>query len=433
MALRIEVTSEHGHSAIHECEGSRVLLGRSTRCDIRFSGDDIAEVVSWEHAELEVGDRLILRDLKSTNQTFVNELATTEQVLQVGDRISLGKSGPSLRILDFRPPEAKPVRSPGPLGFSQQPHRDRPVVVDAATSPLNLAGSPAKGVMVPADDRLAPKRGETRELAMKAFEQSQRSWATSVSIIILVSVGLITLIAFSILRARNTKSLGSGVYERLLSSTALVSAHDDTSVSQGSAVLVDARRRLLVTNFHVVGAITDVEVYVPLYDAQGQPLTNLSDYETDFLNRIGIKGKVVVIDVSRDLAVIELEALWDGAREVRLARRLPRAGDTVHSIGNPIGAAQGLWIYTSGRVRQVKQFENVDPQFGLYSANSILTDSAINHGDSGGPLVNDAGELVGVTVLTNPATGVSAFSAVDEVEQILQAANRKLKRSAIND
>lgn len=86
------------------------VIGRETSSHIRLN-DDMA---SRRHAELMLRDgRLILRDLLSTNGTFVNDDLISETEISAGDRIRIGRS--LLEVCEtrtqVRPAEAKPPTS----------------------------------------------------------------------------------------------------------------------------------------------------------------------------------------------------------------------------------------------------------------------------------------------------------------------------------
>ncbi len=65
------------------------VLGRSRSCDLRLPSGD----ASRRHAEIVPGeDGFLLRDLASTNGTFVNGARVSEHRLRPGDRIQIGSS-----------------------------------------------------------------------------------------------------------------------------------------------------------------------------------------------------------------------------------------------------------------------------------------------------------------------------------------------------
>jgi hypothetical protein len=70
-----------------ELEAGRLLLGRSSVCQLRFADD----TVSRRHAELRLEDGCwILRDLGSSNGTWVNGRRVVEAEVVAGDELSLG-------------------------------------------------------------------------------------------------------------------------------------------------------------------------------------------------------------------------------------------------------------------------------------------------------------------------------------------------------
>jgi hypothetical protein len=65
----------------------RVLMGRSSACQLVFADD----TVSRRHAELRIEDgRWMLRDLGSSNGTYVNGRLVRESEVTAGDEITLG-------------------------------------------------------------------------------------------------------------------------------------------------------------------------------------------------------------------------------------------------------------------------------------------------------------------------------------------------------
>jgi len=70
-----------------ELDKDRVIIGREDTCDLVVPSIG----VSGQHARIEkTAEGYVLRDLKSTNGTFVNGMAITQQMLGHGDTITLG-------------------------------------------------------------------------------------------------------------------------------------------------------------------------------------------------------------------------------------------------------------------------------------------------------------------------------------------------------
>src|SRR5437763_973225 len=77
-----------------------VTLGRNPENSVCFTGAD-GTLVSGKHAVIEKrGEVLVLRDLGSTNGTYVNGKQIAEHALNIDEVVSLGVSGPKLRLID---------------------------------------------------------------------------------------------------------------------------------------------------------------------------------------------------------------------------------------------------------------------------------------------------------------------------------------------
>ncbi len=204
-------------------------------------------------------------------------------------------------------------------------------------------------------------------------------------------------------------------------------------VRTGSGSLVDKANRLVLTNFHVVEGSSHLLVLFPAWK-DGKLLTEREAYMNHVKNKSShaISGKVVALEESKDLALIQLERVPSGFEALPMSRATVGAGQNVHSVGSP-GTSPALWSYTPGTVRGVTSgFKwQAGPQGELHChADVVVTTSPTNPGDSGGPLVNDRGELVGVTHGFHPeANSMSIFIEVNEarkfIEKHLQSKNIK--------
>lgn len=68
-------------------------VGRGTDCDIRIEDPG----VSRHHADILIGDHVVVRDLGSTNGTYVNGTLIAEQALRPGDVITVGSTSLTFR------------------------------------------------------------------------------------------------------------------------------------------------------------------------------------------------------------------------------------------------------------------------------------------------------------------------------------------------
>ena len=156
---------------------------------------------------------------------------------------------------------------------------------------------------------------------------------------------------------------------------------------------------------------------------QGSLITNPKWY-FDNKEKHANPGKVVVRAKDRDLALIKLSRLPQGAKEMPLALQSPKPGETLHAVGNSGIATGALWRYSKGEVRQVfvSKFTCGSPPFEV-NARIVETQIPVNQGDSGGPVINNKGELAAVTQSYPSDTKqrlVSTMIDISEVRALLK-------------
>lgn len=206
------------------------------------------------------------------------------------------------------------------------------------------------------------------------------------------------------------------VYQEALRSTTWVLSKNSEGTSSGTGVLVDAQQKLVVTNFHVVGDSRAAVIFFPDVE-DGQPKVTRQHY-LDNVKKLGVRGRVIAVDRKRDLALIQLDRIPDGAKAIELAPASIGPGEQVESVGNP-GSTDALWVYTSGTVRSVyqKQFRT---GAGEHNFKVVETQAPINSGDSGGPVLNSKGQLVAVAQAIAPnARLVSYCIDISEVKTFM--------------
>ena len=209
---------------------------------------------------------------------------------------------------------------------------------------------------------------------------------------------LAALVATTLLAHSTTVQADVEIYKNTLHSTVWVLAKNTEGTSSGTGVLVDKDRKLVVTNFHVVGDARAAVIFFPeLKD--DQPIVSRNHYLTN-VKRLGVRGRVVAVDRKRDLALVQLQKLPAHAQALPLATQSIGPGEDVQSIGNP-GSTEALWVYTSGTVRAVYQ-KKFRTGAGEHDFKVVETQSPINSGDSGGPVVNSEGQLVAISQAISP-------------------------------
>lgn len=235
---------------------------------------------------------------------------------------------------------------------------------------------------------------------------------------------------------------GEDIVERMLRSTCfLIVEHTDKvrngrmpyARGSGSLIINNGRRKVILTNYHVVGKnYEDVCVMFPVRKPGGELVAEPQFYIDNRKNpQYAVLGKVLDRWPEKDLALIELKTadsmrspdLPARLRAIPIAEKSPKQASTVHTLGNP--AASGLWSYTKGEVRTVfeteRPFQLPDGELLTVRSRVIDTNNLLSGGDSGGPLVNDRFEQVGVvqSVATN-GQGIASAIAVEEIWSFLK-------------
>ena len=157
---------------------------------------------------------------------------------------------------------------------------------------------------------------------------------------------------------------------------------------QGSGVVIDAARGLVLTNAHVVDAVDLVEVTL----ADGRQLD----------------GQVVGADPVTDLALLKLEGQRQLAAAALGDSEALEVGDWAIALGSPYGLERTVTLgIVSSLHRDINSLGFSDKRLDL-----IQTDAAINPGNSGGPLVNSAGEVIGINTLVRSGPGAGLGFAI---------------------
>lgn len=147
--------------------------------------------------------------------------------------------------------------------------------------------------------------------------------------------------------------------------------------SLGSGVIVDAKRGLVLTNYHVIANALQITV-------------TLSDGRQ-------LEAELIGTDPQTDVAVVKIPA--ENIVDIKIADSDElRVGDFVVAIGEPFGLGQTV---TSGIVSALSRSGLGIEEY----ENFIQTDAAINPGNSGGALVNLRGELVGINTAIFSSSG----------------------------
>ncbi len=152
----------------------------------------------------------------------------------------------------------------------------------------------------------------------------------------------------------------------------------------GTGVLIDPRG-YVITNFHVVEGVSNIQVTLP----------DQRTFDADLVAR----------DAKTDIALIKIAARDEfptieigDSSDLMLAER-------VIAIGNAYGYENSVSVGVISELHRTVQVSDDQVYYDL-----IQTDAAINPGNSGGPLLNIHGEMIGLNVAVRVGAQGIAFA-----------------------
>ncbi|MDE0555983.1 MAG: serine protease [Candidatus Poribacteria bacterium] len=226
------------------------------------------------------------------------------------------------------------------------------------------------------------------------------------------------------------------IYDQAIDSVVWIHAGEFT----GSGVLIDRKRKLIVTNQHVIESTIWVDVFFP-YKQNGSVNKRINFYERNKAllqrERYLTKGKVIKQNVINDLAIVQLVQMPTTAREIKhdFSKNVEDSmsqGDIVHILGNP---GERLWNYTQGTFKQAWT--------DCLPGDCLEIEGDAEAGNSGGPVLNGRGMLIGIltagtdetvtiaapmrnikTLLNTVPVNLSPISAPTYPKQVFKIINR---------
>ncbi|HYX47769.1 MAG TPA: trypsin-like peptidase domain-containing protein [Sphingomicrobium sp.] len=178
------------------------------------------------------------------------------------------------------------------------------------------------------------------------------------------------------------------------------------AMAAGSGVIVDGKKGLVITNFHVVQNAQEVQV--GLKDGRKLP------------------ADPVALNPDLDIAVLKIDAKNLPTLDLGDSSKLA-VGDYVLAIGNPFNLGQTV---TSGIISALNR-----PLGRGDSRQFIQTDAPINPGNSGGPLIDLHGRVIGInSALFSPSqseagagnVGIGFAIPSNDVKKMLAEAERRV-------
>ena len=203
---------------------------------------------------------------------------------------------------------------------------------------------------------------------------------------------------------RNLRDLpGPQIYDQAMPSLVWIATIQGNWGSKGSGVLIDRKRRLVVTNEHVIRDAEWVYVFFPYEGQNGLEIKEafyVDNWEWLERNGYATEARVIRQNVRNDLAIIQLRRLPPTAREIKhdFSRNVEdsmKKDDTVHVLGNP-----GIQLWDWDRGIFVSAWRNCLPSGGT----CLEMEAGVRGGNSGGPVLNGRGTLIGIVSAGNKKT-----------------------------
>ena len=194
-----------------------------------------------------------------------------------------------------------------------------------------------------------------------------------------------------ILRSKPDQDVLVEIYEKSNPGVVAIQVLTDSGNGLGSGFVIDKDGHI-ITNFHVIEGVTELEV--------------------DFPSGFKTRGEVIGIDTDSDLAVIEVEAPPEELFPLPLGDSSEiKVGQTVVAIGSPFRFNGTMTTGIISSLGRTLESIHEAPGGNFFTAGDIIqTDAAINPGNSGGPLLNVKGEVIGV----NRAIRTFNFTSQDD-------------------
>ena len=360
--LRLAVTAGVGAGRLLDLGEGRFLIGRDASCDLTL--DD--SKVSGEHAEiLRSGDSFVLRDLGSTNGTYVNGGRVREPVaLEGGEQLRVGRT--QLQMV--------------PAG----------------------AGFPEPALSGRASSQSAILRVQTK------LQRQQRLVLIVAGVAVAVAIAAVVAVASGAFSGDDGSGQLSADDVRELQRAVVqvdMIGEDGESIGFGSGTIIDPKGRIL-TNAHVgkPDAPGLALIYGPSEDAPPAYLL-IKVFQSDDRPVVPMyRAKVVAYDGYVDAAVLQITSDEDGkpidAAELDLPS-VPLGDSDALSTGDPItvigfpgiaGGSEGQSNSFPGSVSGFLEDERIKETRRGY----IRTDADVFPGNSGGLAADGEGRLVGI-------------------------------------
>jgi tetratricopeptide (TPR) repeat protein len=233
-------------------------------------------------------------------------------------------------------------------------------------------------------------------------------------------LGLVQVVFVGCARESAPDSVDAG---ELVAATALVL----NDWHPGIGFLIDKEEKLLLTTNRTVGRREEIAITFPII-TDGKALVRKSAWLAR-LDRT-VKGKIIIADPERDLAVLRLESVAADVPALKLAKGGPKQSDAVQFLGaGAKGMAGALATSTIQRIesREVPLGDNKQAKNQMIALEAV---GELAKEVAGGALLNENAEVVGVVTSDPAQTGALLCTDLSEVRPVVAAAYRSIAMQA---
>ena len=397
----VTIGSGEGEGLSVRVEGERFLICSGEECQLMVRGEGVEPL----HAYFEVHDdgRVELHDLGTESGTFVDgERVEHATPIHGGEKIRIGHTLLRPSVAD---PEEEARRLHEAEGEEEEPAPAVRVHTEGRT--VEVVPAPDEdGDGIPDDP--ATVRVTTEGEAVEVVPAGVLRRMTRRALIAAGAALAIAAVVLVIVLSGGSGGSGESVASLVRGAkpeTVLIKAEAGDRGQGGSGWVLDARRGLVVTNFHVVNG---GERFV----------VGVGDEPRD--------AHLVAAAPCDDLALLRVDDT-SGLRRFPLgSESAVSQGDPVVALGYPANASlEDKLTSTTGNVSVPHTALHVPSPESAPLDDVIQTDAALSPGNSGGPLIDRAGRLIGVNtaILTSlgssPVQGQGYAIGVDRVKNVV--------------
>ena len=408
----VTIGSGEGSGLSVRVEGERFLIGSGEECQLMVRGEGVDPL----HAYFAVDDagRVRLHDLGSERGTYVDGHRMRHDVrILGGEEIRIGDT---VLVPTVEDPEEEARHLHEAEGEPEEPapavrvHTEGQTVEVVPAHDEDGDGEPDD----PATVRVVTE-GEAVEVVparerRRLARMTRRAAVAAVAALAVAALALVLLISGG---GGGGQASVAALVRSAVPETVNIKAEARGQGQGGSGWVLDARRGLVVTNFHVVNGGERFQVGV-----LDQPRS----------------ARLVAAAPCDDLALLRVDDA-SGMKQFPLGTQSDVSqGDPVVALGYPANASlEDKLTSTTGNVSVPHSSVHVPSPEAAALDNVIQTDAALSPGNSGGPLIDRNGRLIGVNtaILTGlgraPVQGQGYAIGVDRVKEV--ASNLRAGRS----